>query len=214
MPIFTTARPRAEPGNRPAGLWQCQSWELERWKQDDHRYPPYVYRDKHCLVNSVGDRRLPNIAGKEAAMGFPVGYTAPCLPKSEQKETDYSDVRHTLIGNSWHVPVVAWLLKELFAPLGLTKLRTVHDVVLGSSPGADQTLQGYLRRLPLRPVRNKEAEAPECQLGKKLINFVAVKGEDLLLQAPSVGTMKFHRLRASVQSKLWRWRVVPDESDF
>ena len=147
-------------------------------------------------------------------MGFPVGYTAPCLPKSKQKGTEYSDVRHTLIGNSWHVPVVAWLLKELFAPLGLTKLRTVHDVVLGSSPGADQTLQGYLRRLPLRPVRNKEAEAPECQLGKKLINFVAVKGEDLLLQALSVGTMKFHRLRASVQSKLWRWRVVPDESDF
>ena len=91
------------------------------------------------------------------------------------------------------MPVVAWLLKELFAPLGLTKLRTVHDVVLGASPGADQTLQGYLRWLPLRPVRNKEAEAPECQLGKKLINFVSVKGEDLLLQAPSVGTMKFHR---------------------
>ena len=214
LPTFTTARPRAQPGNRPAGLWQCQSWELERWKQDDHRYPPYVYRDKHCLVNSVGDRRLPNIAGKEAAMGFPVGYTAPCLPKSEQKGTDYSEVRHTLIGNSWHVPVVAWLLKELFAPLGLTKLRTVHDVVLGASPGADQTLQGYLRWLPLRPVRNKEAEAPECQLGKKLINFVSVKGEDLLLQAPSVGTMKFHRLRASVPSKLWRWRVVPNESDF
>ena len=167
LPAFTTARPRAQPGNRPAGLWQCQSWELERWKQDDHRYPPYVYRDKHCLVNSVGDRRLPHIAEKEAAMGFPVGYTAPCLPKSKQKGTEYSDVRHTLIGNSWHVPVVAWLLKELFAPLGLTKLRTVHDVVLGASPGADQTLQGYLRRLPLRPVRNKEAEAPEGQLAKE-----------------------------------------------
>ena len=208
LPTFTTARPRAQPGNRPAGLWQCQSWELERWKQDDHRYPPYVYRDKHCLVNSVGDRRLPNIAEKEAAMGFPVGYTAPCLPKSKQKGTEYSDVRHTLIGNSWHVPVVAWLLKELFAPLGLTKLRTVHDVVLGACPGADQTLQGYLRRLPLRPVRNKEAEAPEGQLAKKLINFVSVKGEDLLLQAPSEGTVKFHRLRASVPSKLWRWRVV------
>ena len=95
-----------------------------------------------------------------------------------------------------------------------TKLRTVHDVVLGASPGADQTLQGYLRRLPLRPVRNKEAEAPEGQLAKKLINFESIKGEDLLLQALSVGTMKFHRLRASVQSKLWRWRVVPDESDF
>ena len=148
----TTARPRAQPGNRPAGLWQCQSWELERWQQDDHRYPPYVYRDKHCLVNSVGDRRLPNIAEKEAAMGFPVGYTAPCLPKSKQKGTEYSDVRHTLIGNSWHVPVVAWLLKESFAPLGLVyKAAYSTRCGVGSLPGRRPDPAGIPPAVALAP---------------------------------------------------------------
>jgi len=208
LPTFTTSRPRDRPGNRPAGLWQCEEWGVARWKQDKHRYPPYVYRDKNCLINSAGERRLPNIAEKEAAMGFPVGYTALCLPKGKQKGEAYDDVRHTLIGNSWHVPVVAWLLKELFAPLGLTTRQSLQDVVLGASPGADHTLQGYLRRPPLRVQRHKVGEAPEGQLAKKLVNFVSVKGEDLLLQASSENAVKFHRLRASVPSKLWRWKVV------
>ena len=208
LPTFTTSRPRDKPGNRPAGLWQCESWEVERWKQDQYRYPPYVYRDKNCLVNNAGEKRLPNISEKEAAMGFPIGYTAACLPKGKQKSEHYEDVRHTLIGNSWHAVVVAWLLKELFAPLGLTPRLTLHDVVLGASPGNDLTLQGYLRRQPLRVHRQQVGEAPEQQLAKKLINFVSVKGEDLLLQASSENAVKFHRLRASVPSKLWRWRVV------
>ena len=208
LPTFTTSRPRPHPGNRPAGLWQCQPWEVQRWKQDDHRYPPYVYRDKHCVINGAGDHRLPNIAEKEAAMGFPIGYTSPCLPKGKQHGDLYLDMRHTLIGNSWHVPIVAWLLKELFWKLGLTPLSTLDQVVQSASPGAGTTLQGYLRRPPLQTQRGQLGETPEHQLAKKLINFVSVKGEDLLLQAATENAVRFHRLRSSVPSKLWRWRVI------
>ena len=70
LPTFTTSR------HRPAGLWQCQPWEVSRWQQDLHRYPPYVYRDKHGLVNSTKDWRLPSIQEKEVAMGFPLDYTS------------------------------------------------------------------------------------------------------------------------------------------
>ena len=79
LPTFTTARPREKPGPRPAGLWQCSSEELERWKQDSHRYPPYQYRDKHLIRCSSGTLRLPNISEKEVIMGFPLHYTVPCL---------------------------------------------------------------------------------------------------------------------------------------
>ena len=208
LPTFTTSRPRDRPGSRPAGLWQCEAWEVDRWQQDKYRFPPYVYRDKHCLVNSAGERRLPNIAEKEVAMGFPLNYTSPCLPKNKQKGEQYLDLRHSLIGNSWHVPVIGWLLKELFRPLGLTQVKSLADVVQAAAPGGDSTLQGYLRRPPLRVQRQKVVEAPEELLAKKMINFVSVKGEDLLLQAQSENAVKFHRLRASVPSKLWRWRVV------
>ena len=76
-------------------------------------------------------------------MGFPVDYTANCLPKGQQKGPGYVDVRHTLVGNSWHVPVIAWLLKELFAPLVLTPLKSLADVIQATAPGRDTQLQSY-----------------------------------------------------------------------
>lgn len=208
LPTFTTARPRDHPGNKPAGLWQCNATEVRRWKADRHRYPPYIYRDQYCLVNSLGDRRLPNISEKEAAMGFPVGYTEGCLPKGQQKGEGFADVRHSLIGNSWCVQVVAWLLKELFRPLGLTPVASLQEVVRAASPGLDSQLQAYLRRLPLNPVKGSYHQAPEKALTQKLMQFVSVKGEDLLLQADSENQVKFHRLRASVPARLWKWKTV------
>ena len=48
----------------------------------------------------------------------------------------------------------------------------------------------------------------EDLLARKLINFVSIKGEDLLIQAESEHQVKFHRLRASVPGKLWKWRTI------
>eukprot|EP00435_Cladocopium_sp_Y103_P016967 s907_g4.t1 len=208
LPTFTTSRPRDHPGNRPAGLKLCTAWEVERWRQDRHRYPPYVYRDKHCLQNNQGDKRLPNISEKEAAMGFPVGYTEGCLPKGQQKGEGYADVRHTLIGNSWCVPVISWFLKELFYPLGLTSLASVQEVVKASSPGQDSQLQAYLRRPPLNPIVGSQHMVAETVLTKKLMQFVSVKGEDLLIQADTENQVKYHRLRSSVPSRTREERVV------
>ena len=207
LPTFTTSRPREKPGNRPAGLWQCADWERERWWEDKHRYPPYVYRDKHCLRSQDGQFRLPSIQEKEVAMGFPLDYTAACLPKGQQKGENYLDVRHSLIGNSWHVMVISWLLKELFGPLGMTSTRSLGDVVK-VSPGGDPMLQGYLRRPSLQRVKASQAVAGEGLLARKLVNFVSIKGEDLLLQADSENQVKFHRLRSSVPGRLWRWKTV------
>ena len=208
LPTFTTSRPRAHPGNRPAGLWQCSDNEILKWKADDHRYPPYVYRDCNGVRDGQGVIRLPSIREKEVAMGFSVDYTAPCLPKGKQHGSAYEDVRHTLIGNSWSVPVVSWLLSQLFAPLGLTDVRSPQQVVQAVRPGGSPHLQTYLQRPPLGQCRKTIPEVPEASLTKKLLNFVSIKGEDLLLQASSENTVRFHRLRSSVPARLWRWKVV------
>lgn len=39
-------------------------------------------------------------------------------------------------------------------------------------------------------------------------NLISLKGEDILLTTPSTQMVRFHRLRASVPSRLWRWKVV------
>ena len=84
LPTFTTSRPRANPGYKPAGIKQCHSHELERWRSDSHRFPPYQYCDKHCLRHKSKPLRIPNISEREVIMGFPKDWTLPCLPKAQQ----------------------------------------------------------------------------------------------------------------------------------
>lgn len=64
LPTFTTSRPRQSAGARPAGLWQCEDHERQRWVTDEFRYPPYQYRDKNMVWTSQGPR-LPTISEKE-----------------------------------------------------------------------------------------------------------------------------------------------------
>ena len=206
LPTFTTSRPRSAPGNRPAGLWQCSDEEKERWRSDDYRYPPYQYRSKNMVFSPVGPR-LPTIAEKEVIMGFPLHFTAPCLPKGQHQGIRYWDARHTLVGNTWNVQVVTWLMAGLFAPLGLTVVDSLESVLRQTSPGRSDTLRGFLHRLPLNPPKGPSNPEHQATLASKLSTFVSIKGEDILLQSPTEKLVRFQRLRASVPANLWRWKV-------
>ncbi len=207
LPTFTTARPRSSPGNRPAGLWQCTESEIQAWQSDDHRYPPYQYRAKN-LVRGHQGLRLPTISEKEVIMGFPLHYTSACFPKSAQGKKEYSDCRHSLIGNSWNVQVVSWLLSCLFGPLGLTKVTSLDQIVSLVTPGRSMNLRGFLQRPPMHNLRGPDDHEQEAILARKLSSFVSIKGEDLLLQSQTEGNLKYQRLRQSVPARLWRWKVV------
>lgn len=64
FPTFTTSQPRQSPGYKPAGVHQCNEETLQRWREDQHRFPPYQYQPQHCLVNKAGTLRLPNVHEK------------------------------------------------------------------------------------------------------------------------------------------------------
>ena len=140
-------------------------------------------------------------------MGFPIGYTAPCLPKGQQKGDEYEDARLTLLGNSWQVGVIVWLLAQLFAPLGLCGKLSVAEIIKRLTPGHSTQLQTLLMRPPFhRPGQIKLVSSRG--LTQKLLGIVSMKGEDLLLQGSSELLVKHHRLRMSIPSKLWRWRAI------
>ena len=208
FPTFTTSRPRAMPGRKPAGVGQCRDHEIERWVNDNYRFPPYQYCDRHCLVNKSGELRLPDIQEKEIMLGFPLNYTSGCMGKSSRKGSGYVDLRHTLIGNTWAVPVVAWLIGQLLWPLGICKKWTTQDLVDHLSPHMCDYLQTRLLRLPLRPLRGASNTTGAQELVNKLGNLVSVKGEDILLVNKTSEQAKYHRLRASVPSKLWVWKII------
>ena len=140
-------------------------------------------------------------------MGFPLNYTASCAPKGQRKGDAYNDIRLSLLGNSWSVPVVAWLLGQLLGRLGFISSPSPQEVMDRISPGQADTTQGRLVRLPLNPSQGVDHE-PMYALAFKLGNLISIKGEDVMLTTPTTQMVKYHRLRASVSSSLWRWRVV------
>lgn len=207
-PTFTTSRPRSHPGRKPAGISQCSSSDIARWVAHQHRFPPYQYLAHNCLVNRSGELRVPSVEEREVIMGFPLGYTSPCLPKSQRKGDVHSDLRLTLIGNSWAVPVVAWFLQQLLGPLGLCKVFTPQGILDKLHMSGADLLQSRLLRLPLRPLRGAVHSGGASVLAAKLGNLVSIKGEDILLTASSSEQVKFHRLRSSIPSKLWKWKII------
>ena len=146
---FTTSRPRDQPGYWTAGLDRCAAHERKRWEEDQYRFPPYQYRDHNLLWTRKGAARRPNVREREAIMCIPVGYTRPCLPKAEQTGAKWEDTRLSLIGNSWHVGVVAWLLEQVLGPWGFCRRRSLQQIVDYLTPGGSTTLQGMLLRPPL-----------------------------------------------------------------
>lgn len=141
-------------------------------------------------------------------MGFPKGYTRQCLSKARHGSVLHQDTRLSLLGNSWNVTVVAWLLSQMGELLGLNSKMTPQDVVARTSPGATHSFQGYLLRPLMTSKRPKAVLRNEKELVRKLMTLVSVKGDDLLLQPGSEDVVRYQRLRSAVPAKLWRWKTV------
>ena len=207
FPTFTTSRPSLRPGRKPAGLHQCDDAERGRWMEDSHRFPPYQYRLDNCVVNSQNQVRVPDINERELMLGFPLNYTAGCAPKGQRKTLEYIDTRLSLLGNTWSVPVLACLLEPLFSTLGICQALTPQQVLDRCLPGTHESIQGRLMRLPLQRKRLGTGVDPH-DLSRKLGNIISIKGEDIMLTTPTSQMCKFHRLRASVPGRLWRWAII------
>ena len=208
FPTFTTSRPRDDPGYKPAGLHNCSEEERAAWKADSYRFPPYQYQFKHGVRNRQGDVRLPCIDEREVIMGFPRHYTWLCMGKALQGSVKHTDCRLTLIGNSWNVVVVAFLLGQLGHRLGLNPKLCPQDIVDRCAPGCARDFQTFLQRPFLATHRKTGGDRNGKLLVQKLMSMVSFKGEDILLQASSEDQVRYQRLRSSIPSRLWKWRVV------
>ena len=208
LATFTTARPSSKPPYKPAGFHSCTAEELDRWERDSFRYPPYQYAQKFCLVNKKGDLRLACSEEREVIMGYPRNYTYQCVPKSQQGTQWHEDLRCSLVGNSWNITTVAWLLGQLGQVLGLNQPLQPQEIVDRATPGKATDFQTFLLRPAMKACRKPDIAANEKLLVSKLLKQISLKGDDLLLSAHTEDTIRYHRLRASLPSRLWQWRTV------
>ena len=145
-------------------------------------------------INSYGTKQVQ--AGCQISLSVrPVWaflWVTPVLALAN-KTRSWNDIRLTLVGNSWQVGVIAWLVYQLCYKLGLCRSRSLQDIVDALTPGRGSHSGKLVSRL-------------EGPLLRKLLGLVSIKGEDLMVQSASEPQVKFHRLRTSVPAKLWRWR--------
>lgn len=112
------------------------------------------------------------------------------------------------MGDTWNVTVVTWLLAQLGATLGVSTPLTPQQCVERTKPGAAVDLPTFLSRPKMGHTTKQVVSGNEQILVNKLTNYVSIKGEDLLLTSSTEENLKYHRLRASLPSNLWKWRIV------
>lgn len=137
-------------------------------------------------------------------MGSPRNYTLNCVPKQHQGTQWHEDLRCSLIGNSWNIVTVAWLLGQLGQVLGLNPCLSPQEIVDRAKPGNSTDFQTFLLRPAMKTNKAPAITANEELLAKKLLKQISFKGDDLMLSAQSEDSIRYHRLRASLPAKLWK----------
>ncbi|CAK0821056.1 unnamed protein product [Prorocentrum cordatum] len=89
---------------------------LARWQLDSYRYRAVLYEERNLLQDSGGSARVPSSSVQERMMGCDVLYTAVATEGSNQQ--DSADARSFLLGNSFNVFLVAWLLQSELGHVG------------------------------------------------------------------------------------------------
>ena len=103
MPCLTTPAP--DDRGRPAPK-KCKGKTDEatrnRWLSDNRQFAPWHYQEKSMLQDEYQQMILPSIGLKEQMHHLPLDFTG-VTGASER-------TRHTMMGNSWHLGVVKFLL--------------------------------------------------------------------------------------------------------
>lgn len=107
---FTRSTPRARPMKDPRGINSCDASTLERWRQDFWAQSPYQYKQTNMVVSKNGKLRRLIAVEEERLMGFPTHFTAPMLQLRLQ-DFEYEHRRRSLLGNSWCVFVIVFILQ-------------------------------------------------------------------------------------------------------
>jgi len=142
FPTFVRAQKRKKPPFKPAGIDVLKPHELARYGKFEFIFPPYQFQDKHMVVSPHGELRPPTATMREVMMGFPRDYTHSVWPAAMRRSSpeDFDLARCSLLGNTWHAGVAAWLCSQILAEWGIIdRPATVAEV---SDPGTFACLGG------------------------------------------------------------------------
>ena len=195
IPTFVTAVSREKPGENPKGLLRATAAAKKRWKRDRYRFAPYQYAWKYGLVRSKfsGPRRIAtwrtaSVTERELLLRFRRDHTLAGFRSKQRKEKEaVTDVRLSMVGNSFHCGVVAYLLGWTFKEQGF--LETEPEVSLLDVPSPEAHHGGE-----------------ELSMVRSLMRHVSHKGRLVSSVAASGACHRWPR--QEINPQFWNWRVV------
>jgi hypothetical protein len=165
----------------------------------------YQYEDENGVRGKRGWRPL-NADDRESLLGFRPGHTLAALKREERPGGHYqragSDIRCSLLGNSFSCPAVAALLGNVLHSLG----------ILPEAPGMAQ-IHGGLWPQELELLRDYEQYqgtleiSDEQEAVRQLHRQACFKGSDLRICDGSLYS-PLAWPRQNVDSRRWHWAVV------
>eukprot|EP00435_Cladocopium_sp_Y103_P065997 s127_g28.t1 len=200
LPTFTRALPRKSPPKQPAGIQTASQAAIDRWQADRHRFQVYQYEDKYLVERPDGEKRVPSLTERERLMGFPAGYVSAGInPKLTMAEA--FDVGASMIGNSFNVYAIGFLLDELLRHANPLHQPRQLDRILNRR---DEAPVGWCEKPQFLP-SSKPDEAAR-QLVQEFMRHGERGGADVKLDLGLPYRAKAWP-RAGLRSRLFHWRI-------
>ena len=211
FPTCMRSIPRQAPPPKPAGLEKCSETTVQRWREDSFRYPPYQYQSQYLLCSDASWRLL-NANEKELLLcyGWQHTKTAWSASRIKQNKVGYSDVRNSLLGDSFSIfsfVILAVVCSKRFLP-------TIPYVVLagrmGLAPGFRAALRcsaPLARRLQYGFSTQDGSSISVEHLNRLLLRKTNHTGSDVRVITGEIMNAKTYP-RQSVAAQWWHWREV------
>jgi len=153
FPTFVRCTERKAPPFRPAGISVLKKHELARYARFKYCYPPYQFQDKYMIRFPSGEMKPPDAVMREVLMGYPKDYTHAAFSSTQRRQDPggWERARCSLLGNTFHAGVVAYLISPLLVEWGLMSAPLTVNYV--ADPGNFQEVMEACSEVDLELVR-------------------------------------------------------------
>ncbi|CAK0901893.1 unnamed protein product [Prorocentrum cordatum] len=202
LPCFTRPIIRKHPPLRPVGIERATEQARSRWASDGYRYQVNNYEDGVLIWDAARERsRLPDPEERGALMGFDRLYFQGAV-KDSVPESERAVVMESLIGNTFCVQVVAFILGTWLA-----QIKSVKAPVAGQQCLEIGACEANWNVVPDFQQPGLRDSVLERSLIVEFLRIADRGGSDVRLDCGALYRARAWP-RAGLRTHLWAWRIA------
>jgi len=200
LPTCVKSMKRRKPPVQPAGIEQCDDTAIQRWRDDEFRFPPYQYQDRYLIQDVEGILATPDADERERLLMYPVGISKEVLSSKDRSDkAKYEDARLCGLGEGFHCGVVAWLLNKAMVRWGVEeKTWKAQDII-------DEFYAQPLQEMSLLP---ECRHSVELDMARALVAYQCHVGGELRSVPGREFGLKSWPRHGVPADQWWKWATV------